>query len=49
MTVQVKASFRKIKDKNLDEDQKQQLVMIEDQVMELISAGADCGPPDSPG
>jgi hypothetical protein len=45
MWVQVRAKFRKKKDKNLDEDEKEQLVMIEDQVMELIGMGADCGPP----
>jgi hypothetical protein len=43
--VQVKAKFRKKKDKHLDEEEKEQLAMIEDQVMELISQGADCGPP----
>ncbi len=48
MWVQVTAKFRKMKDKDLDEDQKEQLVMIEDSVMELIRLGADCGPPDSP-
>lgn len=45
MWVQVKAKFRKMKDKNLDEEQKEQLWMIENEVMELIRQGADCGPP----
>ncbi len=43
--VQVQAKFRKMKDKNLDEEQKEQLVMIENQVMDLIRQRADCGPP----
>ncbi len=45
MWVQVQAKFRKMKDKNLDEEQKEQLVMIENQIMDLIRLGADCGPP----
>jgi len=45
MWVQVKAKFRKMKDKNLDEEQKEQLVMIENQIMDLIRQKADCGPP----
>ena len=45
MWVQVKAKFRKMKDKDLDEEQKEQLVMIENQIMDLIRLGADCGPP----
>jgi hypothetical protein len=47
MWVQVSAKFRKMKDKDLDEEQKEQLVLIENSVMELIRLGADCGPPDS--
>ncbi len=45
MWVQVQARFGKKKYKNLDEEEKEQLAMVEDQVMELISMGADCGPP----
>ena len=45
MWVQVNAKFRKMKDKNLDEEQKEQLVMIENQIMDLIRQKADCGPP----
>ena len=45
MWVQVKARFRKMKDKNLDEEQKEQLAMIEIQVTDLIRLRADCGPP----
>ena len=45
MWVQVQAKFRKMKDKDLDEEQKEQLVMIENQVMDLIRQRADCGPP----
>ena len=45
MWVQVQARFGKKKYKNLDEDEKEQLAMIEDQVMELIRMGTDCGPP----
>jgi hypothetical protein len=45
MWVQVQAKFRKMKDKDLDEEQKEQLVMIENQIMDLIRQRADCGPP----
>jgi hypothetical protein len=45
MWVQVQAKFRKMKEKNLDEEQKEQLVLIENQIMDLIRLGADCGPP----
>jgi len=45
MWVQVKAKFRKIKDKHLDEEQKEQLMLIENEIMDLIRLGADCGPP----
>ena len=45
MWVQVKGKFRKMKDKDLDEEQKEQLVLIENQIMDLIRLGADCGPP----
>jgi len=45
MWVQVQAKFRKMKDKDLDEEQKEQLVVIEIQVMDLIRQRADCGPP----
>jgi hypothetical protein len=34
-----------MEDKDLDEEQKEQLVMIENQVMDLIRQRADCGPP----
>jgi hypothetical protein len=43
--VQVQARFGKKKYKNLDDDEKEQLELIENQVMELISLGASCGPP----
>ena len=45
MWVQVNAKFRKMKDKDLDEEQKEQLVMIENDIMDLIRLRADCGPP----
>jgi hypothetical protein len=45
MWVLVKGKFRKIKDKHLNEDQKEQLALIENQIMDLIRLGADCGPP----
>lgn len=45
MWVQVKGKFRKMKDKHLNEDQKEQLALIENQIMDLIRLGADCGPP----
>jgi hypothetical protein len=45
MWLQVKAKFLKMKDKDLDEEQKEQLWMIENEIMELIRQGADCGPP----
>ena len=45
MWVQVKGKFRKMKDKDLDEEQKEQLVMIENQVMDLIRQRANCSPP----
>lgn len=45
MWVQVKAKFRKMKDKHLDEEQKEQLMLIENEIMDLIRLGADCGPP----
>ena len=45
MWVQVKGKFRKMKDKHLDEDQKEQLMLIENQIMDLIRQRADCGPP----
>jgi hypothetical protein len=43
--VQVQAKFEKRKDKNLDEEEREQLVIIENDVMMLISQGAVCGPP----
>jgi len=45
MWVQVNAKFRKMKDKDLDEEQKEQLILIENEIMDLIRLGADCGPP----
>jgi len=45
MWVQVNAKFRKMKDKDLDEEQKEQLVMIENQVMDLIRQRVYCSAP----
>jgi hypothetical protein len=43
--VRVQARFKKIKERDLDEDQREQLKTIEDTIFGLIAARAACGPP----